>query len=51
MIIISKRKEIIEIKTMVDLIMRMNYGNGDDNYEGSKVKIITMMMITALKRR
>ena len=37
--IITKRKEIIEIKTMVDLIMRMNYGNGDDNYEGSKGKM------------
>ena len=30
---------MIEITTMANLIMRMNYGNGDDNYEGSKGKM------------
>ena len=34
MIITTERREMIEITTIVDLITRMNYDNGDDNYEG-----------------
>ena len=34
MIITTERREMIEITTIVELITRMNYDNGDDNYEG-----------------
>ena len=30
---------MIEITTIVDLITRMNYDNGDDNYEGGQGKM------------
>ena len=33
MIITTERREMIEITTIVDLITRLNYDNGDDNYE------------------
>ena len=39
MIITTERREMIEITTIVDLITRLNYDNGDDNYEGSKGKM------------
>ena len=39
MIITTERREMIEITTIVDLITRLNYDNGDDNYEGGKGKM------------